>query len=445
MYLQKIYNIPQSLVLGFYQDENIKIISFEGNAVVFETAEPLIWESSQMQFSVFDLQRYSYRDFEVVDCAIVESKEKDFSAQYRVQFDCSKNTAFLETIQKLEGILGEKPLGKVFQEYSTDYTEKEAVFCKNMMEQERYWYHFHLDEEYESVCSSLNEVEYAFAINNFDKYKLFSEQGIEKGVQTVLKEKNLDMHPLLSKKISRVYIGNEFCSLNFPQQKVFEQLLEQALKENVRITVTLSFQREKNLEKGKKIVQFLEKWCNIHNQSIEVVVNDWGMLYYVTEYCEKINPVLGRNFNKQKKDPRIDNRLGEFQLKEEYRENNLNSAELSEFLKARGIQRYEYETCVQKIKIPSGIHSLHFPFYQMNTSQYCTLYAACFNFQRSRQNPLDSCPQYCDEICFLYPEDMNTIGYGNSIFGYAKEILEDSQMLKYYVENGIDRFVVDFL
>ena len=89
------------------------------------------------------------------------------------------------------------------------------------------------------------------------------------------------------------------------------------------------------------------------------------MLYYVTEYCEKINPVLGRNFNKQKKDPRIDNRLGEFQLKEEYRENNLNSAELSEFLKARGIQRYEYETCVQKIKIPSGIHSLHFPFYQM--------------------------------------------------------------------------------
>ena len=40
---------------------------------------------------------------------------------------------------------------------------------------------------------------------------------------------------------------------------------------------------------------------------------------------------------------------------------------------------------------------------------------------------------------------MNTIGYGNSIFGFAKEILEDSQMRKYYVENGIDRFVVDFL
>lgn len=445
MYPQKIYNIPQSFVLGFYQDENIKVISIEGNNVVFETAEPLLWESSQMQFSVFDLQQYSYQEFEVVDCAIVDSKKKDFSVQYRVQFAFSKNTAFLEKIQELERILGEKPLGKVLHEYSTDYTEKEAVFCKNMMEQERYWYHLRLDKEYESVCGSLDEVEFAFAINNFDKYKLFSEQGIEKGVKTVLKEKALDMHPLLLKKISRVYIGNEFCPLNFPEQKVLEQLLEHAVKEKVKITVSLAYQREKNLENAKEIIQFLEKWCKEHSQSIEVVVNDWGMLYYVTEYCKKINTVLGRNLNKQKKDPRIDVRLGKFDLKEEYRENNLKSEVLSEFLKSRGIQRYEFETCVQKLKIPSGMHSLHFPFYQINTSQYCTLYAACFNFQRSRQNPLDSCPQYCDEICFLYPEDMNMIGYGNSIFGYAKELLEDSQVIKYYVENGIDRFVMDFL
>ena len=137
MYPQKKYNIPQSFVLGFYQDENIKVISIEDNNVVFVTAEPILGESSKMQFSVFDLQRYAFQNFEVVGCVIVDSKKKDFSVQYRVQFDSSKNTSFIETIQKLERMLGEKPLGKIMQEYSADYTEMEEVFCQNILSHNR--------------------------------------------------------------------------------------------------------------------------------------------------------------------------------------------------------------------------------------------------------------------------------------------------------------------
>ena len=55
-------------------------------------------------------------------------------------------------------------------------------------------------------------------------------------------------------------------------------------------------------------------------------------------------------------------------------------------------------------QIPPGKNSLHIPFYQTNTSQYCPLGAVCETGERGRQKLAKKCPGYCTEYALLYPE-----------------------------------------
>ena len=59
-------------------------------------------------------------------------------------------------------------------------------------------------------------------------------------------------------------------------------------------------------------------------------------------------------------------------------ENNLQAGFYRRFLKdTYGINRYEWESCGYPQVFPQGKNSLHLPYYQTNTSQYCPLYASC--------------------------------------------------------------------
>ena len=110
-------------------------------------------------------------------------------------------------------------------------------------------------------------------------------------------------------------------------------------------------------------------------------------------------------------------------------------------LKETRVTRFEFETHGNGNKVPPGTHSLHFPFYQMNTSQFCPINAECTGYSRTKQKPVQDCPMYCQEFCSLYPKHLNTIGRGNSIFGFNKEVLTDPEKLHSYLEPGIDRLV----
>ena len=45
-------------------------------------------------------------------------------------------------------------------------------------------------------------------------------------------------------------------------------------------------------------------------------------------------------------------------------------------------------------------NSLHLPFYQTNTSQYCPQYAACVKGSRGAQVPVRECPGFAKSRCF---------------------------------------------
>ena len=52
------------------------------------------------------------------------------------------------------------------------------------------------------------------------------------------------------------------------------------------------------------------------------------------------------------------------------------------------------------------------------------------------------CPGYCTEYALLYPEHLHMIGRYNSLFGIDMRILKEEEILKNYIQNGVDRVVI---
>ena len=141
-------------------------------------------------------------------------------------------------------------------------------------------------------------------------------------------------------------------------------------------------------------------------------------------------PCLGILLNKRKKDPRFPYKKGNKTL---YRQNNLNADFYREYLKNEfGILRYEWESCGYEQEFPQGQNSLHLPYYQTNTSQYCPLYAICTTGNRGAQHLVKDCPHYCSTYTLSYPENMNMLGCFNSLFGVDKELLDCPEKIKGY-------------
>ena len=126
-----------------------------------------------------------------------------------------------------------------------------------------------------------------------------------------------------------------------------------------------------------------------------------------------------------------------------FQENNLNSDFYREFLEQElGISRYEWESCGCALKFPPGKNSLHIPFYQTNTSQYCPLYAVLVNGQRGKQGYIKECPGYCTDKALLYPGHLNMVGRYNSLFALDETILKNPETR---ISEDVDRIVVNML
>ena len=117
-----------------------------------------------------------------------------------------------------------------------------------------------------------------------------------------------------------------------------------------------------------------------------------------------------------------------------FEKNSVHAAFYRKYLKAEfQIERYEWESCgnTGTGKFPEGKNSMHLPFYQTNTSQYCPLYAACTKGSRSAQMPVRECPRFCEKQAFLYPEHLRMMGRYNSLFGMNLTVLQDPETVSY--------------
>ena len=291
-----------------------------------------------------------------------------------------------------------------------------------------------------SAAGSGQPIELALELDRPEWYKAYLS--MESGVffDAYFRKNQIPDPPLFHP--DRLYIGNAFCPHLAPTEEELFALMDKACRESFSITLTFPFLLEENLSETQQRLQRLAEWCERKNKTVELVVNDWGTAHLAAHF-PVFSICLGILLNKRKKDPRMAYKLGDRTL---FEKNSVHAAFYRKYLKAEfQIERYEWESCgnTGTGKFPEGKNSMHLPFYQTNTSQYCPLYVACTKGSRSAQMPVRECPRFCEKQAFLYPEHLRMMGRYNSLFGVDLDVWKRMrEMLKLC---GVDRVVVNLL
>lgn len=495
--------IPFGLLGGFCDHLEIRITGLSEEGFSFRVPEK-IEKAACLEICFFDFSADCYRKVQLAEKEreMKLTEETPFFFIYSVW---TKNGEYREQVKRLvtdyDNYISLKLAGDdaYLSEKMVGYpAELDEVYTESFEEQKKEWFSCVGDGRKDCFCEKKGqeeiwkkqsssddfeeglEFELALTIDRPELYNDFLQKDGTIFCHDYWKNNFLEHHPLSQKQATRLYIGNQFCHNLFPEKKQLFQMLEKAFENKLAVTIAFSYIRNHLLEEIDKLLQELEVWCqsrekeagkeqevyfpakkeqiiteNLRNPinqkkkesetkyDLEIIVNDWAMPILL-QGKPHLKPVLGVLLNKRRKDVRLPYKHGIGNHVDSLAENNLNCGFYQDYLKNTfDIQRFEFESCGYKVTIPDGHHSLHLPFFQTNTSQYCTLYAVCRYGDRGKQKLPENCQNYCDKKVFLYPKHLKMVGRYNSLFGYDEKILWDEKQLQDYLEQGIDRIVVN--
>lgn len=451
--------IPFGLLSGFMDGKEIRIIELAEEEFRFRLAEKA---ASPESFLVcfYDMEQADYHEIEIRNYTIEEDNVSSELVEFCMEYTVLVNSeSYRQEVRKLQGQYSRYIRLKLEDDDEelaralTEYPEKKPVNYYSLEERQNY------------------SLETAIEIDRPELYREYLQNDIKQLIEQCYEWKRITGNQLDSNKqndspdnksnighglnLNRIYIGNQFCHLLFPDEKELFMMLEKAYKESLGITIAFSYIREFMLKPIEELINRLAQWCKEKDTFIEIVINDWAMADIIAKQnaelaikkSEAINemrqyliPCLGILLNKRKKDPRFPYKKGDKSL---YSQNNLNADFYRKYLQSEfGIQRYEWESCGYEQEFPQGKNSLHLPYYQTNTSQYCPLYAICTTGNRGIQYLVKECSHYCSIYRLSYPKHLNITGRFNSLFGIDKELLNHPEKIKAYANAGIDRLVI---
>lgn len=453
--------VPFGLISCLADDQEVRVTELAEEGFTFRTAEEL-GGNPRLFLHFFNFRESRYEEVELTQFELEKESQTKFFTEYVVNI-CQD--IYLHNVRKLIRDYGEYINLKLEGDDAWMSSERvgypaelEDEHYETFEQQKRAWFK---EKTGISLNKSADEAERAQSWEFLEQVELaveldtpwYYEQYLALDIQTFMasywKENFLSEHPLSRKKVDRIYIGNQFCHCLFPKKEALSAMMDKAKQEGLEITIALTYVRDFMLEEVGKLLEYVDKWCRTNDRNVEILVNDWAVPALL-KGKENLIPRLGILLNKRRKDVRCEYKKGFYNSFNEetssFEKNNLNSDFYREFLEENlGIQGFEFESCSFWQKLPDGKHSLHLPFFQTNTSQYCTLYAQCRNGERGRQEMPWDCPFYCQEQAFLYPKHLHMVGRYNSLFGYDEKILWDASLIAGYIRQGVERLVVNLL
>lgn len=457
--------IPFGLLSGFMDSKEIRITELGENGFRFRLAEECP-EPERFLICFYDMKKAGYRKVEIRKFEMnavagtsaaeewcVQENDGSFFREYSVRVE---QKDYMEEVQrlageynryirlKLEGDDGE--LAKALTGYPAELDE---VHCESLEEQRKLWFGENSSsirqnpDADQSVEESFldKETEFALELNNTSLYEEYLRQLLKDFLASYWQKNYLTHSWLAGRTPERFYIGNQFCHNLFPTEEQLFSIMDKMRSEGLEITLAFSYIREFMLPSVGKLLEKVDNWCCIHGMNVEIVVNDWAVAEMLHGKTSHLCPVFGTLLNKRKKDPRMKYKSGDISL---FQQNSLNAEFYRDFLAEEfHIHRYEWESCGYPQEFPPGKNSLHLPFYQTNTSQYCPLYALCTTGDRGTQQLAEHCPKFCEKYALLYPEHLHMMGRYNSLFGVDKTLLESPEMWKKIKGIKPDRIVVN--
>lgn len=451
----------------------VRIVELEEDILVLRLAEKIDHlKQLDLEVLLYQADTSDYWKKKYKNIALDEGETTDFGFLYVFE---PKDPIFSKKVSDLWRVYDryaylklEASDSELSEEFIHYPAMKDEIFPDHFQEQQAAWYQEAMKSVQEHNMNSIKNAkiekkssalraEYcqlALELDQEQMYEEFRQLSAADFCQKQFEKKQLLQHPLASEPLKRIYIGNCFCSNLFPKESILFPILQKAKAENLQITLVFPCMPQHKVEETKELIRKLYQWCNTEKETIEIEINDWGMLELLKQRGDCMVPILGRLLNKIRKDPRrkyLENiyKHGENAFSADSRgkfleKNALSASFYRDYLeKAYGIRRYEWEAGGAGIDVPEGEHSLHIPYFQTNTSQYCPLYAACVEGDRGKQQVPEKCPGFCKEWAFLYPEHLQMVGKYNSLFGYDEKSLGDMEYLADFLKRGFDRIVVN--
>ena len=238
-------------------------------------------------------------------------------------------------------------------------------------------------------------------------------------------------------EFSRLYFGIEFCQNLIPSQEDIKEILKFVFENKIELTFVTPYLTNKGMEKIKPLIIYLID----KKAESEVVINDWGLLKWLSCEYPDTSLILGRLLNKQKRGPRIlnlRNRVPESMFSH-FQKSNVDSRIFRDFLKSKNVNRVELDNLLQGIDRPkeSLKGSLYLPFAYVTTTRFC-LSNFCLRNDIKALRSVYECNRSCQEHVFkLQHKDMPIDLYlrGNTQFFKNDNVPEKLGLL------NIDRLV----
>ena len=448
--------LPFGILAGYWGKREVRITAISEYGFQARLATPATAEqkNAPWELAFYDQKTAAYQRILLRDAIFLKEKEEDFDVVYTF---ATEQDDYRNAVQRLALQYGQYIRWKMedddaaLAEEMTGYpAEQDAFHLESLEEQKKVWFSDIGKETFTALQNGFAEsgqpgqpVELALELDRPEWYKAYLSMESAAFFDAYFRRNQIPDPPLFHP--DRLYIGNAFCPHLAPTEEELFALMDKACRESFSITLTFPFLLEENLSETQQQLQRLAEWCERKNKTVELVVNDWGTAHLAAHF-PVFSICLGILLNKRKKDPRMAYKLGDRTL---FEKNSVHAAFYRKYLKAEyQIERYEWESCgdTSTRKFPEGKNSMHLPFYQTNTSQFCPLYAACTKGSRSAQMPVRECPRFCEKQAFLYPEHLRMMGRYNSLFGMNLTVLQDPETIgKMYELRGIDRIVVNLL
>lgn len=445
--------LPFGILAGYWGDKEVRITAISEYGFQTRLATPATAEqkNAPWELAFYDQKTASYQRILLRDATLLQEKEEDFDTIYTFATD---QEDYRNAVQRLALQYSQYIRWKMedddaaLAEEMTGYpAEQDAFHLESLEEQKKVWFSGIGKETFVALQNGFAEsgqpgqpVELALELDRPEWYTAYLSMESAVFFDAYFRKNQIPdpsiFHP------DRLYIGNAFCPHLAPTEEKLFALMDKACRESFAVTLVFPFLLEENLSETQARLQHLARWCEQENKTIEIVVNDWGTAHLAAQF-PVFSLCLGVLLNKRKKDPRMTYKLGDRTL---FKQNSVHAAFYREYLKEEfRMERYEWESCgdTDTGKFPEGKNSLHLPFYQTNTSQYCPLYAACTKGSRGAQTPVRECSGFCEKQAFLYPEHLRMVGRYNSLFGVDLDVWK--RMEEMLELRGVDRVVVNLL
>ena len=445
--------LPFGILAGYWGDKEVRITAISEYGFQTRLATPATAEqkNAPWELAFYDQKTASYQRILLRDATLLQEKEEDFDTIYTFATD---QEDYRNAVQRLALQYSQYIRWKMedddaaLAEHMTGYpAEQDAFHLESLEEQKKVWFSGIGKETFVALQNGFAEsgqpgqpVELALELDRPEWYTAYLSMESAVFFDAYFRKNQIPdpsiFHP------DRLYIGNAFCPHLAPTEEKLFALMDKACRESFAVTLVFPFLLEENLSETQARLQHLARWCEQENKTIEIVVNDWGTAHLAAQF-PVFSLCLGVLLNKRKKDPRMTYKLGDRTL---FKQNSVHAAFYREYLKEEfRMERYEWESCgdTDTGKFPEGKNSLHLPFYQTNTSQYCPLYAACTKGSRGAQTPVRECSGFCEKQAFLYPEHLRMVGRYNSLFGVDLDVWK--RMEEMLELRGVDRVVVNLL